>query len=399
MAKLPNMTFGDWSRGKSFTLGNVSEISFTYNEPNEKPEPPPKPKKIMKAREIKAHLDQYIIGQEEAKIALSVAVYNHYKRINTKFDDGIEIQKSNILMIGNSGSGKTLLAQTIAKILDVPFVIVDVTTFTPTGIVGKDFEDIVKDLSIAANGDRKKAEQGIVFIDEIDKIAGQTMSIETHNVKGVLGGATQSSLLKLIEGNDVETQSRSMYDSGSRLNTKNVLFICGGAFSGIEKLVQKDKCENLIGFTAENKINTYINDENVWDKIDSEEVIKYGMMPELVGRLPVIVKLKPLQEKELVDILTVPKNAIIKQYQRMLEEDGVHLEFSPEALNEIARLAVNKKVGARGLRGIVENIVSKVIFNLPDDSYMRRCVITSEHVINNIVPELNEPETIKEEKL
>ena len=347
-----------------------------------------KPKKMLRPKQIKEHLDQYVIGQEEAKISLSVAIYNHYKRVNSQIDDdGIEIQKSNILMLGNSGSGKTLLAQTIAKILDVPFASFDATTFTPTGIVGKDVESIITDLISAANGDRKKAEKGIIYIDEFDKIAGNGMSRETHNVKGVLGGDTQASFLKLIEGNEVKTNSTSMYGNSTKLDTKNILFICGGAFAGIDELVKKKDCGKHIGFEAENK-KCEVEDVDVWDKIGAEEVIKYGMMPEIVGRLPVMLKLKPLEKIDLINILTQPKNAIVKQYQKLLSMDRIHLDFSSDALELIAELAMNNKTGARGLRGILEKVMTKLMFNLPDDEYERKCLITSEHIKNNLIPEL-----------
>lgn len=345
------------------------------------------PKKILRPKQIKEHLDQYVIGQEEAKISLSVAVYNHYKRVNSKIeDDGIEIQKSNILMLGNSGSGKTLLAQTIAKILDVPFASFDATTFTPTGIVGKDVESIVTDLISVANGDKKKASTGIVYIDEFDKIAGNGMSRETHNVKGVLGGDTQASFLKLIEGNEVKTNASSMFDNTTKLDTKNILFICGGAFAGIDELVEKKNNSKSIGFGAENKKCT--EDIDVWDKIGAEEVIKYGMMPEIVGRLPVMLKLKPLEKNDLVNILTQPKNAIVKQYQKLLSMDRVHLDFSTDALELIAEMAMNNQTGARGLRGILEKIMTKLMFNISDDEYERKCLITSKHIKNNLIPEL-----------
>jgi len=364
---------------------------FEIRTESARPEHKQEPKKIMRPKEIKAHLDQYVIGQEEAKISLSVAVYNHYKRINAKLeDDGIEIQKSNILMLGNSGSGKTLLAQTIAKILDVPFVSVDATAFTPTGYVGKDVETILENLLKSANGDKNKTETGIVYIDEFDKISSSGNSNMAYQTKG-FGGDIQASFLKLIEGNEMEVKSgsNSMFGGSSttKINTQNILFICGGAFAGIDKLIVKEENEKVVGFGAKN-IKEIIDDSSIWDKIGAEEVIKYGMMPEIVGRLPVVLKLKPLEKDDLVNILTQPKNAIVKQYQKLLSIDGIYLDFSQDALELIAELAMKNKTGARGLRGILEKVMTKLMFNIPDDEYERQCVITAEHIKNNIIPDL-----------
>lgn len=357
------------------------------------------PKKIMRPKEIKNHLDQYVIGQEEAKIALSVAVYNHYKRININLeDDGIEIQKSNILMLGNSGCGKTLLAQTIAKILDVPFVSVDATVFTPTGYVGKDVETIISNLIKMADGDKHKAEIGIVYIDEFDKISNSGNSrFATHSGGSTrnFGGDIQAAFLKLIEGSELEvkTESQSIFGSSTtKINTKNILFICGGAFAGIEDLIQKEEINKTktIGFGADILANKCENiNEDVWDKIGTEEIIKYGMMPEIVGRLPVILKLKPLEKNDLVNILTQPKNAIVRQYQKLLNMDGIRLDFSLDALELIAEMAIKSRTGARGLRGILEKVMTRLMFNIPDDEYERQCIITSEHIRNNLIPELN----------
>jgi len=368
-------------------------MSFEIKSEKSRVEQKQEPKKIMRPKEIKVHLDQYVIGQEEAKIALSVAVYNHYKRIETGLNDndGIEIQKSNILMLGNSGSGKTLLAQTIAKILNVPFTSVDATAFTPAGYVGKDIETILENLLKSADGNRSKAETGIVYIDEFDKISsGNNASNMAYQTKG-FGGDIQASFLKLIEGSEMETKSdsrSSMFGSSSiKIDTKNILFICGGAFAGIENLIEKNKDDKVVGFGAINK-KSLVEDINVWDKIGTEEVIKYGMMPEIAGRLPVLLKLKPLEKDDLVNILTQPKNAIVKQYQKLLSMDGIYLDFSIDALELIAELAIKNKTGARGLRGILEKVMTKLMFNIPDDEYERKCVLTSEHIRNNIIPEL-----------
>ena len=381
---------------------NISDISsmssdiFSFYSSEKTITQPPKieeePKKIPKPKEIKEFLDQYVIGQEDAKKALSVAVHNHYIRINNKSDDDIEIQKSNILLIGNSGSGKTLLAQTIAKFLDVPFISVDATQLTPTGIVGKDVESVVDDLLKAAHGDVKKAANGIIYIDEIDKTANNgIMTREAHNVKGVLGGETQAALLKLLEGNELNTSvnGNSLFNRGSseKVNIKNVLFICGGAFAGIEEYTWGNDDHKQIGFLSTNQTKDNKNNKGLED-VGTEEIIKYGMMPEIIGRLPVLIKLKQLNKDDLVQILTQPKNALIKQYKKLLLIDGVELNFSDDALELIAEMSIIKKTGARGLRSIVEQIMTNIIFELPDDIYIRQCYITADHIKKNLIPEL-----------
>ncbi|MEG1564209.1 MAG: ATP-dependent Clp protease ATP-binding subunit ClpX [Bacteroides sp.] len=353
---------------------------------------------IPRAKVVKNFLDQYVIGQEEAKKALAVAVHNHYVRIssNAKMadkEDKVGIQKSNILIIGNSGSGKTLLAQTIAKFMDVPFVSVDATSFTPTGIVGKDIEDIGELLVNAASGDYDRAEQGVVFIDEIDKIAQASNSTSSANVNGVLGGATQSSLLKLLEGDYLKIKNNNPFSfgSGRELCIKNVLFICGGAFAGIEKLTVKEgiNIRRSIGFEAENvKPVDEAADSGAFDYVGTEEIIKYGMMPEIIGRLPVLLKLKALNKNDLKTILTEPKNSIVTQYRKLLSEDGVELEFADDAIELIAQMAIDKKIGARGLRSIVEGIVTNIIYEIPDDTCRRKCTLTANNIRNNTIPDM-----------
>lgn len=296
-------------------------------------------------------------------------------------------------MIGNSGTGKTLLAQTIAKMLNVPFLSVDATTFTPSGYKGKDVESIIVNLLKVANNDKSKAEKGIIFLDEFDKIAGKTSN---GTMSEGLHTNTQSSFLKLFEGEEIEIEAKSDMDyllgsnSSTIINTKNILFICGGAFAGIEEYIDKQDTKNKIGFGVDDECeNNNSNDINVWENISAEEIIKYGMMPEIVGRVPVILILKPLEKDDLINILTKPKNAIVKQYQKLLSMDSVYLDFSIDALELIAEMAIGNKTGARGLRGVLEKVMTKIMYNVPDDEYERRCIITAEHIKNNIVPEFN----------
>ena len=359
---------------------NVDSIEMKSSKKEEKSEI-----KIPSPKEIKDYLDQYVVGQEEAKKILSVAVHNHYLRIKLKKEGNIELQKSNILMLGKSGTGKTLLAETIAKFLNVPFASIDSTEFSPTGIVGKKVTDIVQKLVDNANGDIKKAEYGIIYMDEFDKLA------EGSNGKhAVMGNEVQSTFLKLIEGTEIEVSGSNnaffiFGNSTKTINTKNILFICGGAFSGIEELVEtNDKEEKQVGF-IKNEIKKK-EKENVWDKINQEQIIKYGLMPEIVGRLPVIVKLNPLNENNLVHILTQPKNALIKQYQKILEMDGISLKFTDEALRLIAKIAIERQIGARGLRSIIEPYITQIQFKVPNDYYMRECIIDESFIKENIVP-------------
>ena len=328
--------------------------------------------------QIKAHLDQYVIGQDEAKRTLSVAVYNHYKRLRQNKKSDVEIQKSNILMIGSTGSGKTYLAQSLAKFLGVPFAIADATTLTEAGYVGEDVENILLTLLQNADFDNKLAEKGIIYIDEIDKIArkGENTSIS----RDVSGEGVQQALLKIIEG----TVSRVPLSGGRKhpqaecvdIDTSNILFICGGAFDGLEKIVHKGSDSKPIGFNADIKGVPTKDTLNLSD-VQQKDLVKYGLMPELIGRLPVITTLNPLSEADLVKILTEPKNALTKQYQELLAMDGVKLEFEEDALKRIAELAIKKEIGARGLRSIIEKSIQNVMFSIPDRADVKKVVVTS----------------------
>ena len=332
--------------------------------------------------QIKAHLDQYVIGQDEAKRILAVAVYNHYKRLKQSKKSDVEIQKSNILMIGSTGSGKTYLAQSLAKFLGVPFAIADATTLTEAGYVGDDVEVMLRTLLQNADYDIQAAQRGIIYIDEIDKISrkGENMSI----TRDVSGEGVQQALLKIIEGtvSEVEvpvTGSRKHPQAETiKIDTSNILFICGGAFDGIDKIIGKEEIHNSIGFGA----NVSDKKESVTDlsKVEQHDLVKYGFMPELIGRLPIITALNPLSEEDLVHILTEPKNAITKQYQELLSMDGVKLEFEDKALRKIAALAIKKKTGARGLRSIIESAMQKIMFDVPDMSGVKKVVVTADCV-------------------
>ncbi|NBJ92206.1 ATP-dependent Clp protease ATP-binding subunit ClpX [Parablautia muri] len=328
--------------------------------------------------QIKAHLDQYVIGQDEAKRTLSVAVYNHYKRLRQNKKSDVEIQKSNILMIGSTGSGKTYLAQSLAKFLGVPFAIADATTLTEAGYVGEDVENILLTLLQNADFDNKLAEKGIVYIDEIDKLSRKSDNVST--TRDVGGEGVQQALLKIIEG----TISRVPLSGGRKhpqaecvdIDTSNILFICGGAFDGLEKIIeQRNNKGKSIGFNADIEKSSgqifHLND------VQQKDLVKYGLMPELIGRLPVITTLNPLSEDDLVRILTEPKNALTKQYQELLSIDGVKLEFEDDALKRIAELAIKKEIGARGLRSIIEKAMQNVMFSIPDRADAKKVIVTS----------------------
>ncbi|MDE6518925.1 MAG: ATP-dependent Clp protease ATP-binding subunit ClpX [Ruminococcus sp.] len=344
---------------------------------------------LLKPVEIKKFLDDYVIGQDEAKISLAVAVYNHYKRImshnQTKSDDGVELQKSNVLLLGPTGVGKTFLAQTLAKILNVPFAIADATTITEAGYVGDDVENVLLRLIQAADYDIKEAEKGIIYIDEIDKIARK--SENTSLTRDVSGEGVQQALLKIIEGtvSNVPPQGGRKHPNQETLqiDTKNILFICGGAFDGLEAQIKKRvNSKSSIGFGGELKSADDEN-RNIFKEVVPKDLVKFGMVPEFIGRLPVISVLDELNEESLVQILTKPKNALIKQYKKLFEYDDIELEIDDDALIEIAKKAISQKTGARGLRSILESIFMKPMYLVPSDKNIAKVHVTKECVVNN----------------
>ncbi len=381
-----NMGFGNMPNISMINLSDLQGMlpksqQIKKKKPKEKKEKPALDIHAIPApHKIKASLDEYIVGQDYAKKVMSVAVYNHYKRVASEANDDIEIEKSNMLMVGPTGSGKTYMVRTLAKLLDVPLAITDATSLTEAGYIGDDIESVVSKLLAAADNDIEKAERGIIFIDEIDKIAKK----RNTNQRDVSGESVQQGMLKLLEGADVEVpvgaSSKNAMVPMVTVNTRNILFICGGAFPDLDSIIKERlNQESSMGFKAALK-DQYDEDENILQKVTVEDIRTFGMIPEFIGRLPILFSLEALTEDMLVRILKEPRNAILKQYQKLLEMDEVKLEFEDEALHAIAKKAKEKKVGARALRAIIEEFMLDIMYEIPKDDNIGKVIITKEYI-------------------